>query len=149
MEIFGLWGVWLVEGGIRIYKDLWKEKWPSWIILGCGPLILWGKFCTCAVALQEWPAHGYYTLHPLYWCPRPLNRGVRLIKVSFTVSKGKKIKLGTLATVAFIKGACFIEVSLYKAKAMGKLLFIMSNENCYQIRNLQCVNYMYFKRAWT
>ena len=84
----------LLEGGIRIDKDLWKEKWPSCIILGCGPLILWGKFCTCAVALQEWPAHEYYTLHPLYWCPRPLNRGVRLIKVSFTVNKGKKLNWG-------------------------------------------------------
>ena len=67
--------------------------------------------------------------------PVRLIRGVRLIKVSFTVNKGKKIKLGTLATVALTKGVHFIEVSLYKAKAMAKLVFIMSNENCYQIRN--------------
>ena len=43
--------------------------------------------------------------------------------------------MGTLATVALIKGVHFIEVLLYKAKAMAKLLFIMSNKNCYQIRN--------------
>ena len=71
----------------------------------------------------EWPAHEYYTFHPLNWCPRPLNRGVGLIKVSFTVNKGKKLNW-ELATVALIKGVRFIEVSLYKAKAMAKLLFI-------------------------
>ena len=79
---------------IRINTGLWKEKSPLCIKLGSGPLIFWGKFCTCAVALKEWPAHKYYTLHPLYWCPRPLNRGVRLIKVSFTVNKGKKLNWG-------------------------------------------------------
>ena len=30
------------------------------------------------------------TISRTFWCPRPLNRGVRLIKVSFKVSKGNK-----------------------------------------------------------
>ena len=30
------------------------------------------------------------TISRTFWCPRPLNRGVRLIKVSFKVNKGNK-----------------------------------------------------------
>ena len=33
---------------------------------------------------------GIWLFHVLFRCPRPLNRGVRLIKVSFKVNKGNK-----------------------------------------------------------
>ena len=47
----------------------------------------------------------------LFRCPRPLNRGVRLIKVSFKVNKGNNF--GTSSNVRLIEGVRLIQVSLY------------------------------------
>ena len=56
------------------------------------------------------------TISGTFRCPRPLNRGVRLIKVSFKVNKGNKV--GHSVTVRLIEGVrlirCLLKVSLYK-----------------------------------
>ena len=44
----------------------------------------------------------------LFGCPRPLNRGVRLIKVSFEEKKGNTVNLGTSATVRLIESVRII-----------------------------------------
>ena len=49
-------------------------------------------------------------LQVLFRCPRPLTRGVRLIKVSFKVNK--RNKFWALATVRLIEGVRLIQVSL-------------------------------------
>ena len=52
------------------------------------------------------------TLYPLFKCPRPINRVVRLTRVSLTV-KIREINLRILATVLLIEGVRLIQISLY------------------------------------
>ena len=51
-------------------------------------------------------------LYSLFRCPRPINRVVRLTRVSLTVKIGE-INLRILATVLLIKGVRLIQISLY------------------------------------
>ena len=50
------------------------------------------------------------TILGIFRCPRPLNRGVLLVKVSFKVYKGNK--LGTSATVRLIESVRLIRCPL-------------------------------------
>ena len=55
------------------------------------------------------------TISGTFRCLRPLNRGVRLIKISFKVNKGNKF--GDFGySVRLIEGVRLIQVSLYYSK---------------------------------